>query len=248
MQLEKLNLAGMKKYLVLILFTLMASVSFAQSNYQDVVYLKNGSIIRGIIIEQIPNESIRIETSNGSIFVYRTDEIERITREAIQGSRGSSTNNSGLKVGYKGLVELGYQIGTGDFGLDRIKLNIINGYQINPYISMGVGTGMRYYHEEEIALIPIFADIRVNFVQSYVSPYLSIGVGYSLDATYDFKGAGSMINPTIGANFKVSDTSMLNVGFGYEIQKLDYYITLDGWSYRGSVNSGALSVIIGISF
>lgn len=34
----------------------------AQTNYEDVVYLKNGSIIHGIIVEQIPNESIKIES------------------------------------------------------------------------------------------------------------------------------------------------------------------------------------------
>lgn len=238
----------MKKYLVLFIFTLMASVSFAQSNHQDVVYLKNGSIIRGIIIEQIPNESIKIETSSGSVFVYRTDEIEKITREVIQRSTSNSTEQSGLKTGYKGMIEVGYQIGTGDSGVDRIAVNIINGYQINPYISLGVGTGLRYYHEIDTALTPIFADIRVNFVESNISPYLSLGVGYSFDATYDFKGSGSMINPTIGASFGVSETSMLNVGFGYEMQKFEYRVSIYDQSYSSSINSGALSVIIGISF
>lgn len=49
--------------------------------YVDVVYIKNGSIIKGIIIEQIPNVQIKIQTKDGSIFVYKMDEIERITKE-----------------------------------------------------------------------------------------------------------------------------------------------------------------------
>lgn len=49
--------------------------------YVDVVYIKNGSIIRGIIIEQIPNVQIKIQTKDGSIFVYKMDEIERMTKE-----------------------------------------------------------------------------------------------------------------------------------------------------------------------
>ena len=40
------------------------------NNYQDVVYLRNGSIIRGVIIEQIPNESLKIQTPGGSVFVF----------------------------------------------------------------------------------------------------------------------------------------------------------------------------------
>ena len=49
--------------------------------YQDVVYLKNGSIIRGMIIEQIPNKSIKIQTKDGNVFVFEMDEIEKITKE-----------------------------------------------------------------------------------------------------------------------------------------------------------------------
>jgi hypothetical protein len=47
----------------------------------DIVYLKNGSIIKGVIIEQVPNVSLKIETRDGSIFVYKFEEIEKIARE-----------------------------------------------------------------------------------------------------------------------------------------------------------------------
>lgn len=47
----------------------------------DVVYLKNGSIIKGTIIEQVPNVSLKIETRDGSVFVYKIEEIEKMTKE-----------------------------------------------------------------------------------------------------------------------------------------------------------------------
>jgi hypothetical protein len=47
----------------------------------DIVHLKNGSIIKGTIIEQVPNEYIKIETRDGSIFVFKTDEIKLIVKE-----------------------------------------------------------------------------------------------------------------------------------------------------------------------
>lgn len=234
----------MKKYLALLLFALITIVSFGQSNYQDVVYLKNGSIIRGTIIEQVPNKSIKIETADRSVFVYQMDEIEKLTKEVIQGKSGGSLSNSGLQSGYKGIVELGYQIGTGDYGMDRLKLNIINGYQINPYFSLGFGTGLRYYFIAEAALIPVFADFRANFMNNKISPYLSLGVGYSFDATNDFEGVGFLLNPTVGVSFKVSDKSAMNVGLGYEMQKMDFYY----YYYSSSENSGAISINVGISF
>ena len=41
-----------------------------------VVYLKNGSVIRGAIIEQVPDESlkVRIQTQDGSLLFYTMDE------------------------------------------------------------------------------------------------------------------------------------------------------------------------------
>jgi hypothetical protein len=226
----------MKKYLALLLFALITAVSFGQSNYQDVVYLKNGSIIRGVIIEQVPNKSIKIETADRSVFVYQMDEIEKLTKEPIQGKSGGSFSNSGLQSGYKGIVELGYQIGTGGYGMDRLKLNIINGYQINPYFSLGFGTGLRYYFDEKVPLIPVFADFRANFIDNKISPYLSLGVGYSFNASDSFKGVGFLLNPKIGVSFKVSKKSAINFGLGYEMQRV---ITK---------NSGAIDINVGISF
>ena len=230
---------------------------FAQGNYQDVVYLKNGSIIRGIIIEQIPNRSIKIQTADGNIFVYQMSEIEKLAIEQRQGSRSNSTSNSpfhntgtGLQSGYKGIVELGYQIGTGDYGMDRLKLDVINGYQINPYFSLGLGVGLRYYFDADDAVIPIFADFRANFIDNPISPYLSLGIGYSFDATNNFDGLGFLLSPTIGVSFKISDKSALNVGIGYEMQNMNSYSYDSYGDYYGSghVNSGAISIVVGISF
>jgi len=77
----------MIKYLALLLFLMVTTVSIGQSKYQDVVYLKNGGIIRGTIIEQVPNKSIKIETVDKIVFVYQMDEIEN-----------SPKSNSMLKV------------------------------------------------------------------------------------------------------------------------------------------------------
>jgi hypothetical protein len=49
--------------------------------YIDVVYLKNGGIVRGIIIEQIPNIQLKVQTKDENVFVFKIEEIERITKE-----------------------------------------------------------------------------------------------------------------------------------------------------------------------
>lgn len=89
----------MKKTLtILLLFSLFSAIAFAQqNNFQDVVYLKDGSIIRGMIIEQVPNKSIKIETADKSVFVYQMDVIEKITKEEIKSEIKAPLNFPKLK-------------------------------------------------------------------------------------------------------------------------------------------------------
>jgi hypothetical protein len=85
------------KNLILITYLSMISIStFSQSNYEDVVYLKNGSVIHGIIIEQIPNESIKIK-SGQNIFVFQMSEIQKLTKEELKNADSQinqPTNNN----------------------------------------------------------------------------------------------------------------------------------------------------------
>jgi hypothetical protein len=47
----------------------------------DLIYLKNGSRIKGQIVEQIIGSTIKIKTQDGSLFVFKSDEVEKIARE-----------------------------------------------------------------------------------------------------------------------------------------------------------------------
>jgi hypothetical protein len=73
----------MKKILLLTLM-LVSIRGFSQAGYEDVIYLKNGSIIHGVIIEQIPNVSIKIKNHGGDVFFYKIEEIEKFTKEEPQ--------------------------------------------------------------------------------------------------------------------------------------------------------------------
>ncbi len=79
----------MKKFFVVLpilflLLILFANLAFSQDQTRDVVYLKNGSVIKGEIIEQIPNESIKIQTSDGNIFIYNFLDIEKMTKDTVE--------------------------------------------------------------------------------------------------------------------------------------------------------------------
>ena len=53
----------------------------AQTEMVDVLYLKNGSIINGKITEMVPNQTIKIKTADGSLFVFKMEEVEKVSTE-----------------------------------------------------------------------------------------------------------------------------------------------------------------------
>lgn len=88
------------KNIFLFIFIFMSYNSInAQTNYEDVVYLKNGSIIHGIIIEQIPNESIKIK-SGQNIFVYKISEVQKMTKEEVTSPSANPNNTSSQTITY----------------------------------------------------------------------------------------------------------------------------------------------------
>lgn len=70
----------MKKSVSCMLFLLLTVTSWSEE-YIDVVYLKNGSIIKGIIIEQITGQSIKVKIANGDIFSIKVEDIEKLAKE-----------------------------------------------------------------------------------------------------------------------------------------------------------------------
>lgn len=83
---------GIIKMIVLIVMVSVISLSsgdiFGQSDeMEDVVYLKSGHVFRGKILEQVVGQSIKIETRDGSVFVFPMDEVSRIAKEP----KGSAT-------------------------------------------------------------------------------------------------------------------------------------------------------------
>jgi TM2 domain-containing membrane protein YozV len=178
---------------ILALFMLITAISFRVSaqngNLEDVVYLKNGSIIRGTIIEQIPNESLNVKTKDGSVFVYKMTEVSKITKEQIANA-SSNTGNNNIGNQYANIASPSYK---------QIKMNYNYHMYVpqpsdpyNPIVS-GVcswfipGLGQMICGETGRGL---------GFLGGYVGSYLVMGIGSGVVVnSYDDGGrtAGSLI-------------------------------------------------------
>lgn len=231
----------------LIIILLFASFCVHAQELQEVIYLKDGSIIRGTIIEQIPNTSLKIQTRDNSIIFCQMTEVVKITKEPIVNSKHKpSQNKKWINKGYRGFVDIGYTIGVGDYGngVDRPEFSTSHGYQFCPYIFAGAGVGAHYYFDAEVVEIPIFAHIRSEFLNKPISPFVDFKVGYSV---YDVKGF--YMNPSIGCRFALGSKYGLNFSVGYSMQRDKIFYMYDYHIYRyGSVTVGGISLHLGFDF
>ncbi len=209
--------------------------------YEDVLTLHNGSKIRGRIVEEVLNQTITIEVLDGSTYVYKLDDIKEKSKEPIK-NRPVYLLNKGPKKGFHLLLEQGMDIGeTAD--LFRARFNAIARYQYNPVFSMGTGLGTRYFPVEQAMLIPLFADFRVHFTNSSISPYWGFQLGYSFSTYLDrgyggFDPIGLLAGSSLGTSFRITPKVVLHLGMGYELQNEGIFDFV----------TSAISIQSGISF
>lgn len=181
----------MKKCIALLLLIAASSFCFAQNAYkhqQDVVYLKNGGIVRGYITEQIPNQSLKIETGNGSTLIFNFNEIDKITKEEKLSISRLKKNQVDSKTGFR----LAAQIGLGLPGLGAISL--MEQYHYNRHFSTGIGIGIELNAEN--GETPFFVDNRFYISKRKITPYFYNKMGIAVVRTdfYFGIGAGLRIN------------------------------------------------------
>lgn len=156
---------------------------------QDVVYLKNGSIIKGSVVELIPNSSIKIQTQDGSLFVYDMSEVEHVMKE--DGMNDSNTKYA-LKPGIRRIAELG-----ADLGYDYIfNASFMLGRQINPYFFIGGGVSPSFNYEFSF-ILPVYCALRVDFINNNKSPFIDTRVGCFVGVNsgfYGYLGTGYRMN------------------------------------------------------
>jgi hypothetical protein len=198
-----------KNIILLVLFILGSFIStdcMAQySNYDDVVYLKDGSVIRGVIIEQIPNVSLKIQTKDQNIFVYQFDNILKMTKEESQGylvNKNVNTNSKyktkrypGLSFLFSFLVPGGGQYYNKQYGKGAIMSGIFVGSLVGMLANEQTYDYYDDYEEESSAYTVFTIALLANSLWSMIDAPISsgiinrkhqLGLNYSLGKQTDF--------------------------------------------------------------
>jgi len=180
-------------------FLLLLAAAQITTSAKEVIYLKNGSIIKGDIVEIIPNKTLTVETADGSSFVCNYDDIDKITREKTENNEVKATPEpkqgnklSPLKRGYSGDVSSGFFAGE-VWGADILTTH---GFRFNPNLFIGLGTGVRFSDYAYTVSIPVFVDFRYDVLKYKISPFIAVKSGVSIDLEHTiatgFYGAGDV--------------------------------------------------------
>lgn len=215
----------------LLFFSLLTCISLKAQDYRDVVFLKNGSVIKGFYNELYPDDSLRLKTIDGGLFICSMEDVERIAKERNSvylidmSDELKHGDEEWRHRGYRGSVEYGNNTNTDNRKLQINSFFTVHGYQFNQYFFAGLGFGLEQisYKDDDITLylnqynLPLIADVRFYLLPMSISPVVDLRAGYTV---LGFKG--SYYNPSIGVDFSVSPRFGLFLLAGYFKQKYDY--------------------------
>jgi hypothetical protein len=216
----------MRKFLLfVVLFSMILPLeSLAQK--QDAVYLKNGNILRGKIIENAIDHHTTIQIEGRSVFVCPVDEISKIIFDEPTPLSKREYKASSLEV----------IAGTNFYGGsdNSAGFNFITAYRFPFRLETGVGTGIEWFNNQ---LIPFYGDVRYHFLKGAISPYIYGQMGYAMPLSKEANGDyttyyGGFLAAT-GAGLRVNFTkhNALVFSIGYRYQRTKTVNSYGYWYY-----------------
>ncbi len=202
------------------LFFVNAQNVNAQSYLEDVVYLKDGSILRGFIVEMDENQSLKIEIEGGSQFFILFEEVQEITKEPRY--KESFYKDQGY-VNHTGIDRLPGKTGS------STRYQMTHGYQFNPYFSLGLGIAYVSYNEP-LNTVPVFLDAKMKLLKANTTPFTFIKLGYSFTSEGDNENwppieehnGGLMYNIGGGLIFETRAGYGWYINLGYSFEKMSF--------------------------
>ncbi|MBE6174378.1 MAG: hypothetical protein E7147_02390 [Rikenellaceae bacterium] len=288
----------MKRVLSLSLLLFIVTCT-AYAKVVTVVTLKNGGVFEGTKIEE-NDQIVRLEFANRDVRVFYKSDISSIStfdkmtpeeqliaessaaaqaKEVAKAEKRAKTaaqkesarikrKEDAIKYrGYRQFIDLSYSYCS---VTDFLGVSYIGGYRFNPYIFLGLGTGINFslatpdknklhfpFCRPTTVNVPIYIHCKANFTKSNWSPYASVSIGgrvskkvYHSDINYNQSGFFGDIS--FGVDRSIAKKLSLYCGLGYKIESFLYakHETNDTTSIlvQGNKLLHGFSLHVGLSF
>lgn len=220
----------LKEVLFSIAALLCASASAQNRAEQDVVYLKNGSVIHGEVVEVTP-AAVKVVNGFGDRMVFEMPDVERIVKEprpaAAYGSAPAAEASAPDALGcpdrgYRGFVDFnvmeGFLVREGGYDghYSHAGLLTTHGYQFNPRVFVGAGFGVLWQTDDGQGsdfdcIVPVYSAFRCDFLARKVSPFVDVRLGGFANTSSCTDFYGFYMSLAVGVRVR-----RFNASLGYE--------------------------------
>ncbi|MEZ4992381.1 MAG: hypothetical protein R2824_18295 [Saprospiraceae bacterium] len=201
----------------------------------DIVFLKDGSIFRGTVLEYHPDGSIRLQTKAGVLDVNHTD-IRKLVQEPLDPQFFAALRHQKKEKvyafrehGFYFTTLFGLLPGGGEYRSEvGMTLQASFGHKFSRYLGLGGGISLDGYPNSAGGenILPLFLEARGYLQKKNRSPYWSLagGYGFPLRASSDnqevrrFEG-GLMLHPAVGYRLGADKGLNVVIDIGYKFQK-----------------------------
>jgi hypothetical protein len=137
-------------------------LSLSAQKSKDVLYLKNGSMIYGKVIEVIDNQ-YKIQTTDGSIFIYKSSEVEKFAKDVL-----SFENRKVEGLGFA--LEAGLLVGAqNSVYVSPFSFNFLASYTSKTRNIISLGSGVEFIG---VPFAPLFVEYKYLINNKKTSPFL----------------------------------------------------------------------------
>lgn len=241
----------MKKHFLFVFLLMILSAGISAQKSRDALYLKNGSIIYGKIIE-ISESAYRIETLDKSIFEFPSTDVEKFTKED-QKTEDRKLSGPGFAI------EAGVLAGAQNNSLKApFSFNILASYTIDKQNILSLGSGVEFLNS---TFAPLFFEYKRLLNEKRITPFiflrggglLHIGSeGSDLDQNQygyprDYSGGSSF---GIGTGIsRIKDDVETYISFGYRYAYTSYKQNeYNNVTYTYKSNYNRLEIKVGFRF
>jgi hypothetical protein len=216
---------------VLIFISVALSGSVVAQSKEDVIYLHDGSILRGKVSENIPGKHTTIEITGRNLVVIPDSSVKMVLMDQIVPAKYRENNASA--------IEMAASVSFFGGSKNSAGCSFITSYRFPFRLSTGVGIGNEWFDHQQI---PFIADVKYSFLEGSWSPYVYAQTGYAIPLSKksgdennwyyqntEYYG-GVLAGAGGGMRFDFAGHNALIFSIGYRYQKTKTVTDYDQWS------------------